>query len=151
VYAGAESAQRACASKRERAPVGCPQTLTPDLPCAGGHGAVSSPDAVRRLQNAEERAEELKAVAAERGSACCDLVVLQVVLASHADAASETSAGQRVVQLEVQCAELESANAQLLFESQAAARSAAELRKAREKLNSLSQASDLAGHPRVSL
>ena len=111
---------------------------------------MSSPDAVRRLQNAEERAEELKAVAAERGSARFSSFA-PGVFASHADAAPETFAGQRVVQLEVQCAELESANAQLLFESQAAARSAVELRKAREKLNSLSQASDLAGHPRVSL
>ena len=111
---------------------------------------MSSSDAAARLRHAEERAEELKAVAAERGSARFSSFA-PGVFASHADAASETSAGQRVVQSEVQCAELQSANAQLLLESQSAARSAAELKKAREKLNSLSQASDLAGHPRVSL
>ena len=37
---------------------------------------MSSSDAASRLRHAEERVEELKAVAAERGSACCDLVVL---------------------------------------------------------------------------
>jgi len=111
---------------------------------------VSSADAASRLRHAEERAEGLKAVAAERGSVCSDLVFAVRVFAWRADTAvSETTTGQRVVQLEVRCAELESANEQLLLDSKSAAHHLAELKKAREKLHSLSQASDLAGQPCV--
>ena len=73
--AGVARHGKRAACVRKRAPVACQQTLTSDLPCAGGHGEVSSSDAAARLRHAEERAEELKAVAAERGSA--DLIVLQ--------------------------------------------------------------------------
>jgi len=85
---------------------------------AGQAGERSASGAMAKLRHAEERADGLQADAAQRS--------------------------QRIVQLEVQVAELESVNADLALEAQASGRQALELKKAQERLKVMSDASALA-------
>lgn len=81
-------------------------------------GERSATCAARRFLQAEERAETLKAEAAQRS--------------------------QRMIQLEVRISELESANADLAMEAKSSARQALELKKAQERLKVLGGAKELA-------
>ena len=82
--------------------------------CGAGLGEVSRSSAANILMHAQERAELLEVDASDQR--------------------------QRVVQLEVRCADLESANALLALKSDASARQQQDLKKAKEAFKGLSEA-----------
>ena len=85
---------------------------------AGQAGERSASGAMAKLRHAEKRADDLQAEAAQRS--------------------------QRIVQLEVRVADLESVNADLALEAKAGGRQALELKKAHERLKVMSDAGALA-------